>query len=212
MSGGISLYEESKSMLPDARLTGELRLHLGCGPNPLSGWMNVDMYEFPGVDLVHDLRRPLGFSSESVDAIYTAHVLEHISYRLASYVLSQWLRVLKVGKYIQIAVPNLRVLVEDYIRDGAYYLPLIQQLYGGLTDSCYDTHKNAIDFAWLSGQLNWFGCDKIESIATSDRTVLNVVAVKTRHVPAVPYPVLEVGRPRTIHDRSNNDEATHSGS
>lgn len=62
----------------------ELRLHLGCGRNPMKGWVNIDMAPGPGVDLVQDLDVGVGrsmrlpFQDDSVDAIYAAHFLEHI--------------------------------------------------------------------------------------------------------------------------------------
>jgi len=32
-----------------------VRLNLGCGLQPMDGWVNVDRCDLPGVDLVYDL-------------------------------------------------------------------------------------------------------------------------------------------------------------
>jgi SAM-dependent methyltransferase len=58
------------------------RLHLGCGRTILPGWINLDSFPLPGVDLVVDLdgcepgRIPL--ADDSVDEFLAAHLLEHI--------------------------------------------------------------------------------------------------------------------------------------
>ncbi|MEP7182607.1 MAG: methyltransferase domain-containing protein [Betaproteobacteria bacterium] len=59
-----------------------MRLNLGCGRNILGGWINVDVYPLPGVDVVADLGRcgeqPLPFAADSVDEMLLSHVIEHI--------------------------------------------------------------------------------------------------------------------------------------
>jgi SAM-dependent methyltransferase len=60
---------------PDA----PVRLNLGCGRWPLSGWLNVDAVALPGVDLVVDLEKAkLPLPDDSVTEIVASHFLEHI--------------------------------------------------------------------------------------------------------------------------------------
>jgi predicted SAM-dependent methyltransferase len=47
------------------------KLHLGCGDNHLEGWQNHDR------DV--DLTKPLPYESNSVKAIFTEHVIEHLT-------------------------------------------------------------------------------------------------------------------------------------
>jgi SAM-dependent methyltransferase len=58
------------------------RLNLGCGRNPLEGWINLDSARLPGIDVVADLERcantPLPFDDDSIDEFLMSHVLEHI--------------------------------------------------------------------------------------------------------------------------------------
>ena len=59
------------------------RLHLGCGRTILPGWINLDSFPLPGVDIVADLDNcqttPLPLESESVSEILGSHLLEHIA-------------------------------------------------------------------------------------------------------------------------------------
>jgi len=52
-----------------------LLLHLGCGTERLTGWVNVDLY-FPA-ELCLDLTRPLPIPDACADAIYSQHFIEH---------------------------------------------------------------------------------------------------------------------------------------
>lgn len=56
-------------------------------------------FGFPGYDGVH-----LPFADNSQDAVYTSHCLEHMNALPA--VLTEWLRVLKIGGYAVIVVPH----------------------------------------------------------------------------------------------------------
>ena len=62
-----------------ARLTGDIRLNLGCGRFPIPGWINLDSAALPEVDVVADLESGvLPFEDDSVTEIAASHLLEHI--------------------------------------------------------------------------------------------------------------------------------------
>src|SRR6202022_168180 len=56
-----------------------LKLHLGCGPNLKSGWVNIDLFH-PGADLQLDLCEDWPFPDGSVSHIYSEHVFEHFEF------------------------------------------------------------------------------------------------------------------------------------
>lgn len=59
-----------------------LKLNVGCGRNTLPGWINLDSFELPGVNIVADLEtcgsQPLPLETGSVSEFLLSHVLEHI--------------------------------------------------------------------------------------------------------------------------------------
>ena len=74
------------------------QLHLGCGKRYLPGYCHVDIQTFPHVDKVCDVRQiHEAFQKESVDEIYTCHVLEHCRRYEIIQVLLRWNFVMKVS-------------------------------------------------------------------------------------------------------------------
>ncbi len=56
-----------------------LRLNLGCGKATLPGWVNVDQFPGPGIDMTLDLGvRPWPWATDSVDEIRAHALLEHL--------------------------------------------------------------------------------------------------------------------------------------
>ena len=64
-----------------------------------------------------DATKKIPFSSNSIDAIYSSHMLEHLDRADASKCLKEIYRVLKPNGIIRLALPNIRQYVEDYIKD-----------------------------------------------------------------------------------------------
>lgn len=120
-----------------------MKLHLGCGKRFIPGFVHIDAVEYPHVDHVATIDN-LGFlGSNSVDLIYTCHVLEHFRRKDVSRVLSEWLRVLKPGGRLRVSVPDFAQLCEVYRRHGD-----INQVLGpifGRQDYLYNIHYNVFD-------------------------------------------------------------------
>ena len=73
-----------------------IQLNLGCGAQPVPGWVNLDIVGIPGVDVVHDLDSfPWPFEDEVASVIRAFDVFEHVDKPL-EFVNECW-RVLQTG-------------------------------------------------------------------------------------------------------------------
>lgn len=118
-----------------------LRVNVGCGRTATPGWLNLDssltvrLARTPlarllpsnprafakavvaqGVRYGDATRLPL--ADGSVDAVYSSHMLEHLSRDKAERFLREAARVLKPGGVLRIAVPDLRKGVDAYLGTG----------------------------------------------------------------------------------------------
>jgi SAM-dependent methyltransferase len=97
------------------------RLNWGCGGDPRPGWINSDVKDEPGVDLVCDIRDGLPLESESVDYAVAIHALPEVAYDDLIPVLTELGRVLKPGGVLRVAVPDLEKGVAAYQRGERDY-------------------------------------------------------------------------------------------
>jgi predicted SAM-dependent methyltransferase len=158
-----------------------LRLNLGSGGAPRSGdgWVNIDVRPEANPDMVADLANPLPFDDESVDEIAAFDVLEHFSYHTAAATLGSWIKLLKPGGVIVIRTPDFDELCLMFVERRMEYLRAIQLMFGGQANE-YDYHFIGINWAWLSGQLEWWGCSGIERLPDKDSWALKVRGVKAK--------------------------------
>lgn len=89
----------------DPQVLAAERLHIGCGGERIEGWLNVDLQELPGVDVVCDVTEGLPF--EGVKRIFAEHFLEHLRVDDALDFLCEAHRVLVPGGIIRLSTPNL---------------------------------------------------------------------------------------------------------
>lgn len=95
-----------------------LQLHLGCDKRYIPGFVHVDLADFPHIDYRHDVHTLPMFEDNSVDLIYACHVIEYFDRIEVLEVLREWLRVLKPGEVLRLAVPDFAALVEVYQKYG----------------------------------------------------------------------------------------------
>lgn len=97
-------------------MTGSRYLNIGCGSTFHPAWTNVDLASASPHVQVHDIRSGLPYSSESFDACYHSHVLEHVTREQAERLISECFRVLAPGGVLRVAVPDLEVIARNYLR------------------------------------------------------------------------------------------------
>ena len=90
------------------------KVQIGTGPSVLPGWLNTDLEpSLPGVVFL-DATEPLPLANESVDYMYSEHMIEHIGYAEGTTFLRECFRALKPGGQFRVATPNLLNLLRIY--------------------------------------------------------------------------------------------------
>ena len=91
------------------------KLHLGAGDNVMEGWLNTDLHDYGRSDVVYlDVRRRFPLPSGSFDAVFSEHMLEHLTYADGQRCLRESFRVLKPGGRVRIATPSLERIARLY--------------------------------------------------------------------------------------------------
>lgn len=91
-----------------------LKLYLGCGTNVKEEYINVDQYVFaPNVINIDIFNLPI--ENNTVDEIFTEHMLEHLSKYEVPQALKEWARVLKVDGKLVMNLPNLEWCLQQWL-------------------------------------------------------------------------------------------------
>ncbi len=98
-----------------------LKLNLGCGTLPLAGWINIDLVGLP-VDVFWDIRYPLPFNANTVDAIFHEHVMEHIDRYQGFLLLKECYRLLKPGGVLRIVMPDASKYIRSYLDEEHQFI------------------------------------------------------------------------------------------
>jgi glycosyltransferase involved in cell wall biosynthesis/predicted SAM-dependent methyltransferase len=153
----LSDIASSRESLRNAykRPEGVTKLNLGCGDKPIEGFINVDLFEQPGVDEVFSLD-VIPYADYSVDEIVSVHSLEHIPRPRAEAAIREWARVLKKGGKLSLKVPDLEECCRLFVERPEEQEPWYQHTIYGVQDF-RDAHdapfKDKINF----GQIHYTG-------------------------------------------------------
>ena len=99
------------------------RLHWGCGSSARPGWINADVRQLPGVNLVCDIRQGLSLPESSVAYAVSVHALQEIPLADIVPALAELRRVLAPGGVLRLCVPDLNKGIAAYQRgDRDYFL------------------------------------------------------------------------------------------
>ena len=114
-------------------VAAELKLNIGCGTSGIDGWVNIDnspsilLSRFPFGRRIFrtpdwprdvrraDVRKRIPFPDSSVSCIYSSHTFEHFTYEESLAVARECFRVLRPGGILRIVVPDLGIMVRDYL-------------------------------------------------------------------------------------------------
>ena len=86
---------------------GPIRIDIGCGQSKREGFIGVDQYAMPGVDVVCDVRtEKLPWGDSTVDEVHCSHFLEHLEAKQRVRFMNELYRVMKLGAKMTIIVPH----------------------------------------------------------------------------------------------------------
>ncbi len=127
-----------------------MKLHLGCGwRNFGPDWIHIDGGDYDHLDY-NDITK-LPFEDDSVDLIYSSHVLEYFDREEVLNVLIEWKRVLRQNGTLRIAVPDFESMCNLYIERKISLDKMLGPIFGKMkmADSTI-YHKTTYDYISLN--------------------------------------------------------------
>lgn len=91
-----------------------IKLDLGSANRPPEGYIGVDKYD-PGADEHWDVTEPFPYGDNTVEAIRTYHLLEHLPEYAVHPCLLECCRVLRPDGEIEIEVPDLPWILAEWV-------------------------------------------------------------------------------------------------
>lgn len=123
-----------------------LLLNLGSGQRPFEKpWINVDVQDKWGADVVASIDNMPMFEDNSADIIVLHHVLEHFGCGEADGALKEAWRILKPGGSLLVFVPNLRALARHWLTHEIDDYIFMVNVYGAYNGDEADRHKWGYD-------------------------------------------------------------------
>lgn len=166
-------------------------LHLGCGENHISGYINIDfplsnrpLHTALSADYYHDISK-LRFPNNSVSHIENHHVFEHFSRPTSLALLCAWFDWLSVGGTLKIETPDFDAGILRYSKSQSFQEKqiVIRHLFGSHEEN-WAVHWDgwyrekfihilkSIGFNIKSVQpFSWQSLDNIEVIAIKEKEI-----------------------------------------
>lgn len=137
---------------PANRSSAEILLNVGCGATPIRGWTNIDnsptlwvgqLLSIVGLSRVTNWLSPerrtlaqlaaagrvergkatyLPFPHESVAAIYSSHMIEHMTIEEVDKFLQECYRVMQIGACIRLCLPDMYSIINSNVNSVEEYL------------------------------------------------------------------------------------------
>lgn len=146
-----------------------IKINMGCGCRDFGNdWIHIDGGNYPHLDF-NDITELQQFEDNSVDLIYSSHVIEYFDREEIVDVLKEWNRILKKDGILRVAVPDFKSMANLYVK-GKYPLEkFLGPLYGKMKMSNQTIyHKTTYDFECLEKVLSLSGFSEIKKYNWED--------------------------------------------
>ena len=153
------------------------KLHVGCGEVKIEGFINIDAIRTAATDFIaHIEDLPKYVLPNSIDFIYSSHMLEHLSRKDAVQVLKMYYDYLRPGGELRISVPDLKRLssIADEQNLSFDEMDLIQGVLMGGQNTKYNYHKSVYWFDLLKHILEEIGFRNVKEDISSQRQPGNI--------------------------------------
>ncbi len=158
----LAIRGSANDVLVDKATRVALRIHIGCGPIDLPGWVNLDARPFLHVHLVTDSVMLPEFAEGAVGEIYLCHVLEHFSFEDVESLLANYHKKLAVGGVLRISVPDFDLAIAAYNATNRDLEFVRMALMGG-QDYEFNFHKSIFNKELLANLLKEAGFREIHA-------------------------------------------------
>jgi predicted SAM-dependent methyltransferase len=160
-------------------------LNLGCGPLIYAGWCNADDFAFkrslreksfrPEWRL--DITKPWKCENNFWDGIFSQHVIEHVRYSQATFVMEECFRTLKPGAWIRMSVPSVSKYV-DFYNDMAVQPEFMRFPHKALALSFMTQmhfHKSTWDAGLMTAVLSEIGFVNVREVNFGEGSDRNII-------------------------------------
>jgi predicted SAM-dependent methyltransferase len=93
------------------------KLQIGAESNSIGGWLNVDIHPKTNEVAYMDATEIFPFADDSLDYIFSEHMIEHVTFEGGKFMIKECFRTLKRGGKIRIATPDLAFLIQLYSKE-----------------------------------------------------------------------------------------------
>jgi predicted SAM-dependent methyltransferase len=140
-----------------------VKLNLGCGTVIKKGFINIDIRDLPGVDIVHDVSNLSDLNLVGIEYILADDIIEHFSQEETATIIAHWVSLLILGGIIEIRCPDILHAVK--VAPSPEWL--IRLIYGG-QDYPENFHKAGFTLKSMKKLLKKLGLQIIYTEQTSE--------------------------------------------
>jgi len=146
-----------------------IKINMGCGwRNFGKEWIHIDggKYDHLDYDNIMNLQN---FDDNSVDLIYSSHVIEYFDREEVLELLTEWKRVLKPEGVLRLAVPNFEAMCKLYL-DSNY----IKYYYGKIRSLSRRKKKNKL-LGEIVSRTAWIKLKEFSAFKIDDGQICSIV-------------------------------------